>query len=290
MCDADRGNPAVDEFLHSRPAELRALASGCQRPMSVIRYLSAKCVNLAPIVRDGIVGGIPAHHAAQPRPLFGDWSMPPSSKLFLHFSEFRSLSIGHGPASQLHPTAEFCPQMWVKPKKSKVSGFPSTVHTICSISCRMIIWRSTVLVVDEPQSEGMSADNARIASRSVRTPGCFAITRLCSCCRAFYSLSFCSSCRSSIRATKRFYGSTTVSCLIARFTSYGACSRKRTDSSLSMTNISSALSNDSRLPRGDRWRAYEGTSNGVQDCVCFQHGHSKSVFASHRLLRGVGAR
>ena len=43
MRDADRGNPAEDQLPHSRPGESRTLASAFQRPMPVLRDLSAKC-------------------------------------------------------------------------------------------------------------------------------------------------------------------------------------------------------------------------------------------------------
>ena len=50
-----------------------------------------------------------AHHAAQPRPLFGDWTVAPSGKLFFHFPEFRSQPFGHCSASQLKPACAVFP-------------------------------------------------------------------------------------------------------------------------------------------------------------------------------------
>ena len=109
MRDADEGNPATDQFLHSRPVESGSLASASQRPIPVPVHFSTKCIDLAPVQGHRIVGGITAHHATQPRPLFGDRMVAPSGKLLFYFPEFRSLPLGHGSSSQLEPSCAVLP-------------------------------------------------------------------------------------------------------------------------------------------------------------------------------------
>ena len=52
--------------------------------------------------------------------------MPPPSHLLLHLLELGQQAVTPGfPFEQEFPVATDCPQMKVKPRKLKVSGFPS---------------------------------------------------------------------------------------------------------------------------------------------------------------------
>src|SRR5262249_48621626 len=83
MHHAGRRQPPGREAIHPHPADPRALAAAFERLMPELGHLGAEAGDRLAVAGHGVVGAVPAHHAAQPPALLRDRLMPALPQLVL---------------------------------------------------------------------------------------------------------------------------------------------------------------------------------------------------------------
>jgi hypothetical protein len=119
------GQPPLSEAIDLVPCGLVLVAALTKNAAPEIDDMVAEGGQSRPVVGHAMVREISKHDTGQPLALFGSGCMHPPSKLRLD-----GLRLGpHPVAARTPPDLEtplrVRPQMWVKPRKSKVCGLPS---------------------------------------------------------------------------------------------------------------------------------------------------------------------
>lgn len=125
MDDARLWQPVIGDPGEFIPRSFILLAASAQRLDPQYAGMVAQGGQGLEIGRDGEVRVEPAHHLPQPLALFRNALVPAPPEFLLDFLELGLRPLAPGLAPQLKPPRRERPQMWVKPRKSKVSGLPA---------------------------------------------------------------------------------------------------------------------------------------------------------------------
>ena len=126
MKDSRFGNPVGGQPVHPLPREAIFLATPPQRAQPNTLHIVVECFQRSSVGRHCVVGEEASDDLLDPSPLLGDWLMHPPSQLVLDLP----LSVARMRSRRVILFTRNCPrllrsQMKVKPRKAKVSGFPS---------------------------------------------------------------------------------------------------------------------------------------------------------------------
>src|SRR5262249_52110683 len=111
--DRDWWERSLREAGHALPVQAAALATTPERAVPVPGRLEPEAVDRLAVAGHGVVGEVPAHHACEPLPLFGDGQMPASHQLGLDLAQLCLQPLRLGDAFEL---------------KAPVAGLPADVR------------------------------------------------------------------------------------------------------------------------------------------------------------------
>src|ERR1700729_1339655 len=170
MKDAWLGKPVIDQLRHAIPCETALLTAPPERSPPEVGYMMSERRKRPAIGRHRIVGEVAGYDLPQPSPLLRDRLVDPAPKLRLDVLQLGQHAVATGLPLKLEASAARCPQMKVKPKNAKVSGFPSPPNSRSVAAKRPNLIRR---VLSGWSDSTNSPSLSRIASRKRRaSPSC----------------------------------------------------------------------------------------------------------------------
>ncbi|MFY0540985.1 hypothetical protein [Nannocystis pusilla] len=121
-------DPSVHQPVHAFPGRPGSLAPAPQGEVPGADYLGAEVAEAFDVRGHGMICEISTDDALEPSPLNGHRQVTPFVEDFAYRFELRSHPLLRGASEQQELPALDFPQMCVKPRKSKVCGFPSRVR------------------------------------------------------------------------------------------------------------------------------------------------------------------